>query len=324
MEAEYAARQREFGETYENYEATDEVCRLIVRGGDRLAALCLDDQAVEKAMVCLHQSLGLPDFPADFSGNRTWQALWGETPLIALLDLPLAQRLTSLNAYAYFGLSPTDDGEPCTLNDIKSLIEAVSAVVNLENTDRSLTGDVEKTLLAARARFALDEGNGVSPEQLAALVRLELKSMRNAIAPSSGSGLELKDGVVTADSAQKWLNARGDFKTSIWRDVLTGSSAVKPATTIKGEILWVPFASDNTEFDPVKCLRNGKYTVGPKGSEKSFTEYRQALDYLARMRPAAHWRRPNTVGNWGSVTAIGFRPRTTGELGLVPDHGDEQ
>jgi hypothetical protein len=321
MENEYDTRLREFGEVYEDFEAED-VRDLILRAGERLAALCLDDDAVDAAMKCLHRTLDLPDFPTDHDGDGSWRNLWKETSSAVLLDLPLAQRLTSLNAYAYFGLPPTHDGQPCKIEDVKSLIEAVKAAVEGNSVDRSMTAAIDQTLLAAQGRFALDEGKGVAPDQLAALVRIGQKSLRNALAPSSGSGLELKDGTVTAASAMKWLSSRGDFKTSIWRDVPT--KAPEPVGAIEGEILWVPFASDNTEFHPVRCLRGTGYPIGPKGSEKTVTDYRLALDQLARMRPAPYWRRANTVGNWGIVTAVGFRPRTADELGLLSDQGDDK
>ncbi len=318
LENEYGARFLEFGRAYEDFEA-DGVRELILRSGKALAALCLDQNAVDEAMKCLHRALRLPDFRSGYDGDRSWRALWKETSSNDLLELPLAQRLTSLNAYAYFGLSPLSDWCSCTIDDVKGAIETVKAVVDADNVDRSMTVEIERTVLAAQARCALDQGKGVAPDQLAALVRLGQKSLRNALAPSSGSGLELKDGAITAASALKWLSARGDFKTSIWRDVPT--SAPEPAGAIEGEILWVPFASDNTEFRPVTSLRGAGYPIGPKGSERSVTDYRQALDQLARMRPAPYWRRPNTAGNWGIVTGIGFRPRTANELGLLSDLG---
>jgi hypothetical protein len=321
MELEYETRLREFGEIYEDFEARD-VCELIVRTGDRLAAICLDDAAVDAAMKCLHRSLGLPDFPADHEGDPSWRALWRETSDVNLLDLPLAQKLTGLNAYAFFGLPPTND-KTCTAKDVSSVIEFVGTAVLADTVNRSNTEQIERTLLAAQARHAIDEGRGVPPDQLAALARIGVKSMRNALAPSSGSGLEVKDGAVTADSALQWLSARGDFKTSIWRNV-PGAPEVEQKDAIEGEILWVPFARDNTEFHPVTCQRAGHYTVGGRGLEQTFADYREALDHLARMRPAPYWRRPNSVGNWGIVTAVGFRPRTAEELGLLSNPGGEK
>ncbi|UPT99428.1 hypothetical protein J4G48_0015845 [Bradyrhizobium barranii subsp. apii] len=323
MDQAYNDRLQEFGQAYEDFEAAD-VRTLIVRTGERLAALCLDEGAVNKAMICLHRALDLSDPSTDRAPEGSWKALWDETSAVELLDLPLTQKLTSLNAYAYFGLSPAPDGGPCTLADIKRTIDAVSAALSLSDAERPLLADTDRTLSAAQARYALDEGSGLLPDQLAALVRLGQKSMRNTLAPSSGSGLEIKDGKITATSALTWLKARGDFKSSVWRQASAGQSAAKIEPPLAGEVLWVPFASDDTDFDPAKCLRSGKYTVGPKGAEIEFTDYRQALDALARMKPAAYWRRPNSAGNWGIVTAVGFRPRSAEELGIAASQGDEQ
>ncbi|WP_179883721.1 hypothetical protein [Bradyrhizobium diazoefficiens] len=323
MDAIYGTRLREFGQAYGDFEAGD-IAALIIRAGERLEALCLDPEAVNKAMTCLHGALGLSERNLDRTQEVSWKTVWEETSAVELLDLPLSQKLTSLNAYAFFGLSPIDRG-PCTLGDIKNLIEAVNSAVTLSKPEGTVTADIDRTLLAAKARFGLDEGTGLLPDELAALVRLGQKSMRNALTPSSGSGLEVKDGRITANSALNWLNARGDFKSSIWHQ--SSGDVFSPAEAeyaLQGEILWIPFASDQTDFDPAKCLRGGKYTVGPKGAETTFADYRQALDALARMKPTAYWRRPNSAGNWGIVSAAGFRPRSAQELGLAATEGAGQ
>jgi len=65
----------------------------------------------------------------------------------------------------------------------------------------------------------------------------------------------------------------------------------------------IPKASDGSVFCPATCSRNGNYTVGEKGDEKKFTDFSLALDYLRKMS-TAKWRRPNSNGNWGIVSAI--------------------
>lgn len=123
-------------------------------------------------------------------------------------------------------------------------------------------------------------------------------------------------------ATQEGRQLRG--RASVWQQASSADLFSNRPVPLEREILWIPFASDNTEFDPVKCLRAGKYTVGPKGNEKTYTDYREALDALARMKPAAYWRRPNPVGNWGIVAAVGFRPRTTEEVGLGCPAGNDQ
>ena len=133
MENPYTVRQQEFAEAYEDFEES-EIRNLIVQTGDRLAALCLDDIAVGEAMTRLHSSLGLSGLPADHVGERSWRELWEQTSPVELLDLPLAQRITSLNAYAYFGLSPMNDGESCGLEHIKDMVDSVTAALGWRTT----------------------------------------------------------------------------------------------------------------------------------------------------------------------------------------------
>ena len=68
----------------------------------------------------------------------------------------------------------------------------------------------------------------------------------------------------------------------------------------------IPEAKDGTRFTQDKCSKNGVFTVGSKGSEKKFRNYIDALAYLRTM-PVAKWRRPNSNGNWGIVSAVEWK-----------------
>lgn len=65
----------------------------------------------------------------------------------------------------------------------------------------------------------------------------------------------------------------------------------------------LPKAKDGSMFTPECSNANGVYRVGEKGNEIQFTDFDQALAYLLAM-PVAKWRRANTKGNWGIVSAI--------------------
>lgn len=317
MEDEYETRLAEFGEHYDDHEA-DDLGALIVHTGERLEALCLNADAVDITMKTLHRALGLPEFSKLHEGDRSWRALWKKTDTGSLEQLPLAQRLTSINAYARFGLPPTGDGRPCSIEDVKDVIRTVKAAIAPEIIDSPKTDEIDKTLLTAQGRLSLDEGRGVTPDQLAELARMSIKSVRNALSPSGSSGLKLKDGLITASSALQWLKSREYFRSSIWQNAAKNAREDTEPSPIQGEILWVPFASDETEFHPETCRRAGKYTVGPKGAEKTFADYREALNCLARMQSTRYWRRPNVAGNWGIVTAAGFHPRKPEDMGIPP------
>lgn len=87
-------------------------------------------------------------------------------------------------------------------------------------------------------------------------------------------------------------------------DALPGD-AIKDTPVIDNndKTLIVPMARDGSLFCPELCSRNGVYTVGDKGDEKRFTNFGEALIYLSKM-PTAKWRRPNSNGNWGIVSAV--------------------
>ncbi|MBR9869508.1 MAG: ASCH domain-containing protein [Gammaproteobacteria bacterium] len=79
-----------------------------------------------------------------------------------------------------------------------------------------------------------------------------------------------------------------------------------PASVQGGTDQKIPYARDGSSFCRESCNRNGYFTVGDKGSEQRFANYSAALEYLKRM-PTAKWRRPNPKGNWGIVSAIGWK-----------------
>jgi len=257
-------------------------------------------------------------------GSKSWRELLNHF-LTFYVDLPLGMSVIQIQDYAYNGLGPSDDhgvfdNTVKREEYVRRLLQVTKPTVTALGVDNPAARDLSAVLLAAEARLELDEGRDVTPEQLAALRRIEIKSMRNALAPSSGSGLKMRDGEITAESALKWLHAWGKYKLTLWPE-----EEQRPADEpIAGEVLFVPFASDDIEFHPVTCRRDDKYTVGPKGAEQTFADYRAALDCLARMKPAAYWKHPNTANNWRTVTAAGFRPRTPLELGLEPAEGGEK
>ena len=68
----------------------------------------------------------------------------------------------------------------------------------------------------------------------------------------------------------------------------------------------VPVASDGTCFNPA-LRRAGRYAVGDKNDPAYFTQFGPALNYLTKME-TAKWRRPNSEGKWGVVSAVKWEP----------------
>lgn len=103
--------------------------------------------------------------------------------------------------------------------------------------------------------------------------------------------------------------AREALQKLFMGDVPRPSKAVSgaiPASVQGSTDQKIPYARDGSSFCRVGCNRNGYFAVGEKGSEQRFSNYSAALEYLKRM-PTAKWRRPNPKGNWGIVSAIGWK-----------------
>jgi transcriptional regulator with XRE-family HTH domain len=84
------------------------------------------------------------------------------------------------------------------------------------------------------------------------------------------------------------------------RDLFT-DAPIKPKKR-PPEVTLVPYAADGSHFGP-HLNRTGKFMVGEKDDEVEFEGFDEALAYLRRMG-VAKWRRPNSAGNWGIVSAV--------------------
>lgn len=118
---------------------------------------------------------------------------------------------------------------------------------------------------------------------------------------------------VEIDSASSLeVNQKGSaIDTSLEKTKISKLSLVNE--TSSGKMIssdYVPAAKDGSYFSMEKCNKKGIYTVGEKGDEKKFRCFDEALSYLKGM-PTAKWRRPNTKGNWGIVSAVRWIKPTT-------------
>jgi hypothetical protein len=155
----------------------------------------------------------------------------------------------------------------------------------------------------------------VTPEQLAALAEVSLKSIKNLLAPKDGaSDFKLDtNGEISRSAALLWLNGRSGFRSSLWQTdeaVRRFEPRHEPAL---GEVVFVPVAKDGSWFDPVTCRNQRGFTIGPKGAEIPVEDYGEALAQLARM-PTPYWRRPNGAGNWGIVSGATWQRREIAEI----------
>jgi hypothetical protein len=318
MATPYELRESAFGEAYEDLEPTD-VHQLIVRTGDWLELLLLDDVVVNDVMTLIYERV-VADLKTEMEG-RTWRELWeaGDDSWPALR----AQFMVALNAYAFWGLHPDQARTFVKERDDDAAVEAfVDQARAFLDAIPPNWGNVEHlapTVLAAEARVRLDTGRDVTPDQLAALARVSLKSIRNLMTPKGGiSDLRPNQaGNIPAADARRWLQARHGYNPSVWQEAPQLSGTARPAATPVidlGEVFFVPVAKDGTWFDPATCRRGGGYTIGSKGAEETYEDFRKALDRLSRMG-TPQWRRPNPAGHWGLVSAVGWQRKLVNEIG---------
>lgn len=290
---------------------------LIERTGEWLEALTGEPHAANAAMV--HLLDALHDGPdGATASDRDWRAEWADDIENSADLMRRGQDMTELMAFSGFGIQPDLAGTPADRRQaIEEKVAAFRAFVDSIPPGWGELKEVRQVALAAEARILLDTGESVSIEQLAALSGLGFRSLQNLLAKKGGTLRADADGRVAADAALEWLRARPDFKESVWmdpdREVNEAEDSPRDGEVL-GEFLFVPVAADGTAFVP-DYRRGGRYTVGLKGEECQFEDYREALEYIASMtRPA--WRRPNDKGNWGIVRADRWERRSVASLGL--------
>jgi hypothetical protein len=133
------------------------------------------------------------------------------------------------------------------------------------------------------------------------------------------------EGKIPAQEALAWLSDRPDFWNSIWREQALPQYGAKHSTLERA--VFVPVARDDSTFHP-GLKRGAGYTIGAKGSEIQVDDFEEALGELQRM-PIPHWRRPNAVGNWGTVSGVRWARLDAADLEIlannpnhrIPDNG---
>lgn len=150
-------------------------------------------------------------------------------------------------------------------------------------------------------------GHDLFLAELAALANISERSIRNDLSSAPEGAVYRVSGEtmrVKVDYAKQWLKSRKEFKPTInlaW----TKSN--------NEDAIQVPVAADGTVFSPACAYKKGGFTVGEKGDEIKVTSFEEALEYLISM-PLAKWRRPNSSGNYGIVSAVAWQPVSRDKL----------
>lgn len=206
-----------------------------------------------------------------------------------------------LFAYARYGYARCFDPKD-SATEIEALLEHFRLVA-ADPGVRAAAGEnfawIRDTLAAAEARWAIDHGRSVVPEDLAALAGVKPKTLANLLSAREFS-LDA-EGRIPAAEALRYLERRDDFVRSNWQYPVEKPAMLPDAPTLEDQV-FVPVDGDGNPFLPslARRGRNGvlQYTIGPKDDPKPVEDYWEALDRLARM-PTPRWRRPPASGKGG-------------------------
>ncbi len=249
-----------------------------------------------------------------------------DTALAEVLDLlspeqferlPLYREMVDLHGETLFGLIDVSD----SIYDYHytNLPSNAGVYIEEEIPQEWCKGtELSEIFEARRCRRMIDgetgyEGHSVSVAGLSRLVKMDIKTLRNILS-RDGSGVHLiksgpDKGRVEAHVAREWLKTRPEYLPTISLPVSTAlnQGLLQPAVSEVGPFLFVPTAADGTTFSPSSTI-NGKYEIGAKAQDLSFTNYHEALLALQSL-PDPAWKRTDkanrvritTVTHWMRV-----------------------
>jgi len=346
VSAEIEARWKEFWADHKDYEP-DWVRDFLMELNEDLPFVF--GASSSEALMLMYERSGIPRESVQGSvpvGQGSSAVTPDALSAHEVFKLPIGKFALGVRAYAYYGLLPDWlDGPDYTLDEYLDLFGRgfFSGGFFTKSNDELYEDETQDrlsvTIRAAQGRWTLDhaverasnqtygEGNGLTPEELAALARVSRKSIMNLLAPGSGGVLQSNpENRITPESAHRWLMGRPDFRPSIWQQQ-EGKSFWRPspeASSIIEKPLFVPVARDGNWFSPTdQHQRDGQYYVGNGSEEEKFDDYELALEFLTRAA-SPRWRYTDTLGRWRSRTATGWERKGRDEVMSVSTEAKQQ
>ena len=352
LRLEFSERLWEFQRSYD-WKEQDDAFRCFVAAGDMIESV-FGKRHASMAMGFLERLFTQAE-PTDIQTiasnsvdhGSNWRELWLDMDGWESSCQPeFFGALHDLHAFAHYGIIPiwnlagelqVDDPKAAILlraldksKDIPAYVQEICLKIDqfislLSNSQQtSAIYHLLETRDMALARLKYDLGQPLKVSELAALSRVSLKRLQNAIyAKAEDAPVVDKQGMVHPAACGPWLDAR-DYFPSIWGQIVAlypldadwGDEVIFDGLVDQsddGEFIFVPYASDDTFFHPGlrrdgrSAKESGGFTVGAKGAEQHFATFEEALQALTKME-TPRWRRPNTEsGNWGIVSAQGWK-----------------
>lgn len=229
--------------------------------------------------------------------GETWGEFLDEYDPEINLDWRGAELIDNAGIYGIYGVTPERIPFADRLQWVENLARDLESF--REAVKPNSQGAVARIVNLAISRRAIEVGAGdVDLQSLAILGGVTEGRIRNILSSGEG-GLEKVGQSVTGVSAAAWLKGRKEFFASIWQqpDEVFPEAA---SADFADDVVFVPVAADGSFFNP-GLARGGKFMIGAKGEEVSYSTFEDALGALQKMA-TPRWRRPNDAGNWGIVS----------------------
>ncbi len=252
--------------------------------------------------------------PPDWNWSKDWSGAGYDLPTVALRDLPIFHLALALDAYAYYGLKLASEAQHES-HDLDQFLEDIRETKAQKNPGVSLTlfplewseKEMNQTINAALAREKLDfpEIGGMTADELAALVKRPRKNIVNLLAPNQGILKLDEQGLISIESARRWLERRPDFRPSVWQLQKTNTKVSAPhsGAFLENDLVFVPIANDGTWFSPNDRNKDDtQYYVASADQEKKFADYWLALEFLHRAK-VPRWRYRDATKRWRLKTS---------------------
>ena len=217
---------------------------------------------------------GMAKIITPLTGSETrvtdWREALDDNQPSCFSDWPMGARLHDLAAYAYYGIAlGGGDSETGAREWLDDLIQEATSFERQSPLsiwlDEGHAVQLERLMLLARNRWALDTGASVEPAALAYFGGISEGRIRNMMSGAKRAFTH-SDGRVPAHEALAWLADRDAFWNSIWRDQPAPPHGARSRAPVERPA-FVPVARDGSIFHP-GLETGGTFTIGERGSER--------------------------------------------------------
>lgn len=298
--AQISEREIEFRELFGGQEFLEDSIIEATKQIGRIAALIFGEDPADAALDLLVGSA----FGAHEKGR--WLDSLEEEANGIYSEIPAGNLLHDLTAYADYGIvlnlcRSVEQRERVIGEQVEQGLVLLQLVGKLLADERS--SPLWRIVTKAHARWKLDQGHSLNRDDLVLLSGLAEQSVRNRLAEKN-SGIEGTSDHIEASSALRWLSNQKKFVTSLWR-YQDDTDIIESLETAVSDPVFLPVAPDKSLFHP-GLKKDGAYIIGEVGSERSFSDFDEALKALHEMIIPT-WRRPTEKGRWTQVRGIDWR-----------------